>query len=142
MPDYTYSGDPASSPKDTVRFLAKATGTTKEDGFVTDEEIQWVLREEPNVYMAAARVAEQVASFFGAKQSKTVGPLSIDYRNQASSYTTLAGQLRSQANSTTKNVGPISTGNDTVLFQVGMSDNPYSGAMLPWQDITSPWPGQ
>jgi len=142
MPAYTYSDDPASSPKDTVRFLAKATGETKEDGFVTDEEIAWILQEEPNVYMAAARVAENIASIFGSKQNKTVGPLSIDYRNQSSSYSDLAAKLRSQANSTTKSVGPISTGNNTPLFGIGMNDNPYSSVMPAWENPTSPWPCQ
>jgi len=138
MPSYTYSGDPGSSPKDAVRFLAKATGEDAETGFVTDEEIQWILKEEPNTYMAAARVADQVSTFFGGKQTKTVGPLSIDYRNQAASYDNLAARLRQQANSTTNSVGPISTGGTSQLFGIGMNDNPQAGSIPMWEDV-APW---
>ncbi|GAA2555011.1 hypothetical protein GCM10010423_65230 [Streptomyces levis] len=136
MPDYTYSGDPSSSPKDAVRFLAQATGTDPETGFITDEEIEWILSQESNIYLAAARVADRVSTIFGGKQSKTVGPLSIDYRNQASSYRDLAARLRAQANSTTKAVGPISTGAMTALFQIGMTD--YPGGVAPWNEL-APW---
>lgn len=138
MATYTYSGDPASSPKDAVRFLAKATGEDAETGFVTDEEIQWILGQEPNVYMAAARVAESAATFFGSKQDKTVGPLSISYRNQTASYGDLAAKLRSQANSTSRNVGPISTGATSQIFGIGMNDNPQAGNTPPWEDL-APW---
>lgn len=48
-----------ASDKDRVRFLIGDTDTTNQ--LAQNEEIEWVLREEHNVYMAAAAVAKAVA---------------------------------------------------------------------------------
>lgn len=122
---YTYSGDPNSSPKDTVRFLANATGEDKATGIASDEEIQWILNKQPNIYLAAAMVADRGASYWGSQRSKTVGPLTISGRDAATAYVLLAAELRnqsSQGGNGDSSGGPISLGNDTVLFAVGMTD--------------------
>lgn len=136
---YTYSGDPSTSLKDTVRFLAQATGTDKETGFVSDQEIAWILTQEGNPYLAAARIAERISSVFGAKQTKTVGPLTISYKEQADSYFLLAKSLRDQANSTGA-VGAQMTGNTTALFEVGMHDAPDRGVSPNPYNTVEWWP--
>ena len=53
---FYYSGDPASSDKDTVRFL---TGQTEEkSSLVSDEEILYALTQEGNVFLASALVLD------------------------------------------------------------------------------------
>lgn len=120
---YTYSGDPGASPKDAVRYLARATGTDKATGFTSDEEIAWILKQEPNIYLAAAQVAEGISSFYGSQKTKTVGPLTISGREQALSYADLARNLRRRAGSASAG-GPEFTGNTTVIFDIGMHDSP------------------
>lgn len=130
-PTYTYSGDPSTSPKDSVRFLAQATGEDKATGFVSDEEINWLLTQEPNVYLAAALVADRVSSYFGAQRSKTVGPLSISGTDQARNYAELAKTLRSQASlGSTGGGGPEFTGATSHLFDIGMHDIPDGSLYL------------
>lgn len=130
-PTYTYSGDPSTSDKDAIRFLAQATGEDRATGFVSDEEIQWILTQEPNIYLAAAMVADRISSYFGAMRSKTVGPLTISGSDQARNYAALAQQLRSQASLWTGagGTGPQWAG-DTLpseLFTIGMHDFPDGG---------------
>ncbi|MFE9742954.1 hypothetical protein [Streptomyces sp. NPDC006477] len=125
-PTYTYSGDPSTSPKDTIRFLAQATGENKETGFVSDEEIAWIRTQEPNVYLAAAMVAERVSAHFGAQRSKTVGPLQISGREQSATYASLAEKLRAQA-SNGGTAGAEFTGNTSVIFDIGIHDYAPSG---------------
>ena len=135
-PTYTYSGDPSTSPKDAVRFLAQATGETVATGFVSDEEIAWLLTQEPNVYLAAALVADRVSSYYGAQRSKTVGPLTISGMDQARNYAQLAATLRGQASlGSTGGGGPEFTGSTTVIFNIGMHDIPDGSFLASGQSL-------
>lgn len=138
-PTYSYSGDPATSDKDAVRFLAQATGTTASTGFVSDEEIAWLLKQEPNIYLAAALVADRVSSYFGAMRQKTVGPLSISGTQQAQNYAQLAAKLRQQASLWTGagDSGPQWAGDSmpSVLFDMGMHDYPDGSFLAPSQNL-------
>ena len=78
---FSYSGNPASSSKDQVRFLIQDTAATNQQA--TDEEIDWVISTEANIYMAAALVMEMVARRSSGIVSKKVGDLSITYRSPA-----------------------------------------------------------
>jgi hypothetical protein len=62
---------------DWVRFLTGDTDVTSAS--VTDEEITAILAEEPNKYLAAARVAMRISVMGGDIVSKSVGALSITY---------------------------------------------------------------
>lgn len=77
--------------KDQVRFLVRDTDTSSP--LLQDEEIQWLLRTEANVYMAAASAAEQIASRLKGIKSKSVGGLSITYAS-SEEYTKVATNLR------------------------------------------------
>jgi hypothetical protein len=74
-----YSGDPASSDKDTVRFLVRDTGPTNFD--FTDEEICWLLDTECNYWLAAAVLCDKLTTIksSGGLSSKSVGGLSESY---------------------------------------------------------------
>lgn len=140
-PTYTYSGDPSTSPKDEVRFLAQATGEDKATGFVSDEEIAYLLTKEPNVFLAAALVADRISSYFGAQRSKTVGPLSISGADQSRNYALLAATLRQQASvGSTGGGGPEFTGATTVIFNIGMNDYPDGSFLTPGQSLLGELP--
>ena len=91
---WSYSFDPASSNKDIVRYL---TGDTCfEAQQTTDEEIAWVLTEEPNVYFAAARVCRTISAMYARRANKSVGDLRIEYTSIRDQYDTLAKDLEAR----------------------------------------------
>lgn len=92
---WTYSGDPASSEKDYVRFLVGDTDTN--DQLVQDEEIEAVLADEGNVSLAAAIIAEAIAGKYSRLADISVGKTSISYSQRAASYLALATRLRKQS---------------------------------------------
>lgn len=94
----SYSGDPASSGKDAVRFYIQDTAAPWK---LTDEEINWVISQYPSVLFAAAQCARTVAGKYASQAtSKRVGDLAITYTNIADQYRLLAEQLESQAEMT------------------------------------------
>lgn len=129
---WTYSGDPASSDRDTVRFLVGDTVTT--DPLATDEEIAWALGINSNVYIAASMIAESLATKFATmKVSVKIGPISEEYGNRAEFYAKRAKELKNNASANATLIpyaGGISlsdkegldSDNETI-FKVGMDDN-------------------
>jgi len=61
-------------PLDQVRFLVGDTKIAKQ--LVQDEEINWALKQEHNIYMAAASVADKLATESRGLRSRTTGSLS------------------------------------------------------------------
>lgn len=93
---FEYSGDPATSNKDAMRFLIG--DTVEANALYQDEELEWLLTQESNIYLASAVACETVASRFRAlAQSKSVGGLSISYGDRASQYAEQGRLLRVQA---------------------------------------------
>ena len=93
--DATYSGDPASSDLDAVRFLV---GDTDQSGFVlSDPEIEFLITTEGAIYPAAAQAALTMAASFGRKADKSVGDLSIRYSDRREHYLELANKLGDEA---------------------------------------------
>ena len=141
---WTYSGNPADSDKDAVRFLVQDTDTT--DQLVQDEEIAWALTQGGGVYTAAALVAGTIAAKFARMADKeTVGKVSVSYTKRAEQYFLLEDELKQKA--ATQNVplpyaGGISVSDvETVedntdrvepSFHIGETDNPRNG--LPRDD--------
>lgn len=101
---WTYN-NPNNSPKDQVRLLIQ--DTTLSRALFQDEEIEWFLTQEMNVYMVAARCCNTVVVRFGAVKSRKVGDLSIDY--DPDFYRGLAAEYRARGQSyQTPYVGGIS----------------------------------
>jgi hypothetical protein len=95
MPEGSYSGDPASDPRDALRFLIGDTGPTS---FVLgDDELDYLIANTSSTLLAAIEAAERVAAYYGRMRDKTVGNLSISYARQGADYRTLADRLRLQA---------------------------------------------
>lgn len=134
---FTYSGDPASSNRDAVRFLLQDTDST--DHFLHDAEIDFILIEVGNsIYQAAHDACYVVASRFArqADTSKSVGDMSLSttYSNRASEYRTLAERFLELANRREPPIpryaaaAMVSTANrdvetPTTDFEIGQFDN-------------------
>ena len=96
MSSYTYSGDPATSPLDAVRFHLQDTA---DPGLLTDNEIRFLLAEEgDNPYRAAyAGCLTLSRRYAGKSGSRTIGDVSISYGTIAKTYTDLAPSLLSRS---------------------------------------------
>lgn len=115
----TYSGDPADSDKDAVRFLMSDTGGSSGTSFViSDHEINWLLSEEgDNVYAAAISGCESVAVKMVETSggSKSVGDLSISGgESKAGEWRNRAKNLRAQAMRRAWQPTPYAAGIDIV----------------------------
>jgi hypothetical protein len=92
---WTYSGDPANSEKDAVRFRTGDTDTTEQ--LVTDEEIAYALAEKGGVIPAAIAICRSLAAQFARKAtSKTVGKLSITMSDRATAFEKIAQSLEQE----------------------------------------------
>ncbi len=96
-PTYTFSGDPSTSPKDAVRFWIQDMGPTV--WLVSDQAIEYVLAQFPNVLMASAQICRSLAAKFAQMVTKKVGDLSINYSDKSKQYLELADDLEAQASS-------------------------------------------
>lgn len=82
---WSYSGNPGSSPKDTVRFLIGDTDRC--DELLQDGEITYVLGLYNNAPMnAAIRCVETIMSKFSRLADESVGQVRISYSQKAKSY--------------------------------------------------------
>jgi len=88
----SYSGNPASSTKDLVRFLIGDTDSASE--FLTDAEINAVVAIQPNPVWAAASCADAIAGKVSRKVDKTIGKTSIRLSQQVDAFRKLADRLR------------------------------------------------
>lgn len=88
---WTYSGD-FTTGLDQVRFLIQDTNTGRQ--LVSDEEIEWVLSTEANVYMAAAAICDSLVAKAGSVKSRWIGDLRLVYDPHI--YRGLAASLRSR----------------------------------------------
>lgn len=91
---WTYSGDPASSDKDAVRWLCGDTVST--NPLAQDEEIAYALANFGGTIHAAAVTCEAISGRFasGALTSKKVGSLALGFANPAESFAARAKELR------------------------------------------------
>lgn len=100
---WTYSGDPASSDRDEVRFLIGDTDANNQ--LLSDEELDYLIATNPDQgsaysnYKAAAQASLATAAKFSQLMDKTVGSLSIRYSQKQGSYIALAERLMTTATS-------------------------------------------
>jgi len=99
---WSYSGDPATSPKDEVRFLIGDTDPTKQQ--IQDAEIMYNIHlvygsnPPPNKnFLAAAHCANTIAAKYTNSTDKSVGDLSISHSQQSKQWQVLAADLRRRA---------------------------------------------
>ena len=94
-PTYSFSGDPATSDKDAVRFWIQDMGP--DVWLVSDQGILFVLQQYTQPLFAAAQVLRALASQYAQKVTKRVGDLSINYSDKAKQFLALADDLEQQA---------------------------------------------
>ncbi len=103
---WTYSGDPASSDKDTVRFLVGDTDINAQE--LSDEEVLWLLTIESTPSRAAARGAETLASKYAKLVDKSIGAASISASQRYEHYRQMS--LRLWATETSAGAVPFAGG--------------------------------
>lgn len=94
---WTYSGDPANSDRDAVRFLVQDTDTN--DQLVTDEEIDWLLSQTSGVYSAATEAAKAIAASFARLADTDIESVSVKYSQKQKQYLQLSARLEIKATS-------------------------------------------
>ncbi len=99
---WSYSGNPASSPLDEVRFLIGDTNPDSQQ--LSDEEINYnitiVSGPSPPAtgnFLAAAYSAGMIAATYARSVDKSVGDLSISYGNRYKQFQTLSNSLKQRA---------------------------------------------
>lgn len=91
---WSYSGNPAKSDLDAVRFTC---GDTNDDErFIQDEEISYLLTREGSVEGAAIEACEAIARTFLNKTDVTVGRISVKGSEISKRFSDCADRLRNQ----------------------------------------------
>jgi hypothetical protein len=97
----------ATTPKDQVRFLIG--DTISADPQLADEEINWTITQEADVYQSGASCCDRLASFYARQVDTDVGPTKLSASQRTKVYTKLAIQLRVKAFSR-GGIAPVATG--------------------------------
>ncbi len=109
---WTYSGDPATNARDSVRFLVGDTDTN--DQLVSDEEIAWTNNQvtgsdtaTTDLYTVAYRVMIAIASKFSRLANQAIGDMRVDLSQKADNARAQAEQLKQLAGR--ENLVPVPT---------------------------------
>ena len=132
---WSYSGNPAASDRDAVRFYTGDTTSTRE--LLSDEEIAFVLTEHANQRLAAAVCAEAIAAKFAREADQKVGDISKSLSQVSKAFYALANKLRSEVAKRAAPSFPAASKawkqtqrEDTDLvqsaFEIGFGDNPWA----------------
>lgn len=136
---WSYSGDPASSDKDEVRFYTQ--DVIEQRPLLQDEEIQFLLIEwleqMGSILFVAATACEIIAAKFAAEVSVSADGVSVSSGDLQQRYMNLAEQLREQAHIKLDDdvsmgleelwdVG-LDAGIDPLMFGIGFHDNWEAG---------------
>ena len=96
---WTYSGDPASSARDAIRFLIGDTDSS--DQLLSDEEIAWVNTEASGtptgtiaLYDAGSRCCLAIAAKLAREADKSIGDLSVSLSQRAAAYREQSATLK------------------------------------------------
>jgi hypothetical protein len=100
---FSYSGDPASSVKDAVRFEIQDTNSSAP--LLQDAEIEYAITQEApkvppsesEVLSASARCMEALQRLFASQADTEIGSLKVTYTKQAEVYAERAMELRKRA---------------------------------------------
>lgn len=117
---WTYSGDPASSAKDLVRFLCGDTDSNMP--LLTDEEIQYLLSVESNVRKAAQAACERILAILAKEVDYAIGPEKVQASQRLANYKSLLQALK--AGNIGANAAPSwDSTSGRAIFDIGMHDN-------------------
>lgn len=88
---WTYSGNPASSTLDAVRFTVGDTDTT--DQLVSDEEILYMINTYGTIFRISSEVCRAIAAKYAKLIDRTIGGLSANFADKYHHYLELADSL-------------------------------------------------
>lgn len=88
---WSYSGNPAASSRDAVRFAIGDTLTS--DQQITDEEIDFVLSTQPSITLAAIECCDHLIGLYARLVSQSVGSISVSYAERQKNYVGLRRRL-------------------------------------------------
>lgn len=92
---WSYSGNPGSNPKDTVRFLIGDTNA--KDQLLLDGEITWTLGQYNNSPMQAAiKLCDVLIAKYARMVDETVGSVRVSWSQRMDSMKTLQTALRAR----------------------------------------------
>ena len=142
---WTYSGNPANSNTDAVRFLIGDTDC--DDKLMLDEEIAHLLATHVDVGMSASKACERIAAKFARKFDTKAGQVSKSLSVVMDHYLTLAKRLAQESNKLVSfYVGGISKDektsdrSDTDLprfnIRLGIHDNPNTDPDIQAEDLS------
>jgi len=142
-----YSGDPATSPIDAVRFWL---GDTGDPSLLTDPEIQYVIDTNPAaggdpILLAASLCGTLIAKYSGWVSISADG-VSYSGDQLANKYNALATQLRAEHAQRMVSTGaPVLAADDFPYtiprnFRMGMYDNLQAGVQGPLPINRLEWP--
>lgn len=125
---WSYSGDPASSDMDLVRFLCGDTDSAIP--LITDEEINYLISVRVSPYIAASEACLQIMAKLAKEVDYAIGPEKVSASQRFENYRKLM-DMRKSSNATL-NAAPSWNAPDTVyttkpVFDIGMHDNGSSG---------------
>lgn len=92
--EWTYTGDPAYSTRDEVRFLVGDTDSS--DKQVTDFEIAYAITQGGSARGAAVLIAKALASKYARLADRSIGDLSISYSQRVKNYLDMAQRLEKE----------------------------------------------
>lgn len=88
---WTYSGNPAASDKDAVRFFTQDTDSG--DQLLSDEELTYLLNLAGNTISAAISASHAISVKFAKMADQTVGSISASYSRRAEVYAKMAKEI-------------------------------------------------
>lgn len=114
---WTYSGNPAASDRDAVRYMVGDVDSTAP--LTTDEAIAWEITQWPNIYLAAANVADSIAALLGRIQGMRAD--GVSYGDAATQMRERAKTLRARG-STAGNGGTGTAGGGLFVGGISQAD--------------------
>ncbi len=103
---WTYSGDPADSDRDALRFCIGDTDTG--DQQMNDAELDFLLTQKGSVAGAAVEAVRKLIAKYSRQVNKSVGDLRLSLSDRVKSYKMLLRELQAALN--LKTGGPIAGG--------------------------------
>lgn len=120
-PMWTYSGDPANSPRDAVRSYIGDTDYSNQK--LMDSQIDQLLRDNSSVLYASAAACQMLSIRYATAVDKRVGDLSISYGAISGRYRDMADDLRRQA-ALSGGIGTLYTGGVSKSDMASWRNNP------------------
>lgn len=128
---WTYSGNPATSALDEVRFLLGDTDTG--DQLLSNEEITYLLGKYADSHQAAAEASRAVAAKLSRLADKEVGDLKVKLSQKASHYANLASVIIGGAGNVSVVPVPVAGGTEADHFFTRETHD-YSGGPTDGRD--------